>query len=107
MIGTRIALAFLGSLEFCAVALAQGQPIEHQDQLQDYPSQLNAANPLSTSQNWRADSDGCVGLHLMSVSPAQGVKAPLAGTSQELAAYIKAESAEWRRVVREAKINVD
>ena len=32
---------------------------------------------------------------------------PLAGTSQELAAYIKAESAEWRRVVREAKINVD
>jgi len=31
----------------------------------------------------------------------------LAGTSQELAAYIKAESAEWRRVVREAKINVD
>jgi tripartite-type tricarboxylate transporter receptor subunit TctC len=31
----------------------------------------------------------------------------LAGTSQELAAYIKDESAEWRRVVREAKINVD
>jgi hypothetical protein len=27
--------------------------------------------------------------------------------SSELAAYIKAESAEWRRVVREAKINVD
>ena len=30
MIGTRIVLPFLGSLEFRAVALAQGQPIEHQ-----------------------------------------------------------------------------
>ena len=30
MIGTRIALAFLGGLGFCAVALAQSQPIEHQ-----------------------------------------------------------------------------
>jgi tripartite-type tricarboxylate transporter receptor subunit TctC len=32
---------------------------------------------------------------------------PLAGTPQELAAYINAESTEWARVVREAKINVD
>ena len=32
---------------------------------------------------------------------------PLAGTPQELATYIKAESAEWGRVVREAKINID
>ena len=30
MIGTRIALVFLGGLGFCAVALAQSQPIEHQ-----------------------------------------------------------------------------
>jgi hypothetical protein len=27
-----------------------------------------AANPLSRSRNWRADGDGCVGLHLMQVS---------------------------------------
>jgi hypothetical protein len=26
------------------------------------------ANLLSRSQNWRADGDGCVGLHLMQVS---------------------------------------
>ena len=32
---------------------------------------------------------------------------PLAGTSGELAAYIKTEAAEWDRVVRGAKINVD
>ena len=30
MIGTRIALVFLGGLGFCAVALAQSQRIEHQ-----------------------------------------------------------------------------
>jgi tripartite-type tricarboxylate transporter receptor subunit TctC len=32
---------------------------------------------------------------------------PLAGTSQQAAAYIKAESAEWGRVVREANIKID
>jgi tripartite-type tricarboxylate transporter receptor subunit TctC len=32
---------------------------------------------------------------------------PLAGTPQEFAAHIKAESEEWGRVVREAKINID
>lgn len=32
---------------------------------------------------------------------------PLAGTPQELTAYITTESAEWGRVVREAKINID
>jgi tripartite-type tricarboxylate transporter receptor subunit TctC len=32
---------------------------------------------------------------------------PLAGTPQELAAYIKTESEEWGRVVREAKIRID
>jgi tripartite-type tricarboxylate transporter receptor subunit TctC len=32
---------------------------------------------------------------------------PLAGTPQELATYIKTESEEWGRVVREAKIKVD
>ena len=30
MVRTRIALAFLGGLVFCAVAVAQSQPIEHQ-----------------------------------------------------------------------------
>jgi tripartite-type tricarboxylate transporter receptor subunit TctC len=33
--------------------------------------------------------------------------APLAGTSTELATYIKTEAAEWERVVRGAKIRVD
>jgi tripartite-type tricarboxylate transporter receptor subunit TctC len=32
---------------------------------------------------------------------------PLAGTPQELATYIKTESDEWGRVVREAKIRID
>jgi tripartite-type tricarboxylate transporter receptor subunit TctC len=32
---------------------------------------------------------------------------PLAGTPQELAAYIKTETEEWGRVVREAKIKID
>jgi tripartite-type tricarboxylate transporter receptor subunit TctC len=32
---------------------------------------------------------------------------PLAGTPQELATYIKTESAEWGRVVREANIKID
>jgi tripartite-type tricarboxylate transporter receptor subunit TctC len=32
---------------------------------------------------------------------------PLAGTPQELTAYITTESAEWGRVVREAKISID
>ena len=30
MVGTRIALAFLGGLVFCALAMAQSQPVEHQ-----------------------------------------------------------------------------
>jgi tripartite-type tricarboxylate transporter receptor subunit TctC len=32
---------------------------------------------------------------------------PLAGTPEQLAAYIKSESTEWARVIREAKIKVD
>jgi hypothetical protein len=36
--------------------------------LQNIRFSADAANPLSRSRNWRADGDGCDGLHFMQVS---------------------------------------